>query len=189
MKLSKEQLRRIIKEALLEAGGMRANWAHKRAKERNAAGAADAEPELSPEEKAEKEKERQERLAKFSHLYADDAAEDVKEEIKYGTSANLEEIIIKLSKQQLKKIIKEELNAALDQLVTVVTVKEVPRAGGGDVGWDKTTNKYPVGSKELEALKLNFPEAAGRIYKIDRDHRNNIVRTTRIGFATDDIEE
>ncbi len=79
MKLTKQQLEQIVKEVLIEAGGMSANWEFKRqrgrAQEREA-----AELNLSPEEKAKREKERQARLAKFSHLYADDEFKQTVEE-------------------------------------------------------------------------------------------------------------
>ena len=58
--------------------------------------------------------------------------------------------------------------------VTVITRKTVPRSGGGDVGWEKTTAAYDVGSKELKALGLDFNDAAGKTYKVERDIEGKI---------------
>jgi hypothetical protein len=100
---------------------------------------------------------------------------------------------MKLTKQQLKQIIKEELEVVLSDAeareffgdgipkqisedkgkVTVITTKRVPRAGGGDTGTEPTDWKYPVGSKELKDLGLNPP--GGTTWRIDYDEDNKKI--------------
>ena len=96
---------------------------------------------------------------------------------------------MKLTKQQLKQIIKEELEVVLSDAeareffgdgipkqisedkgkVTVITTKRVPRAAHGDIGTESEVWKYPAGSKELKNLGLNLLDDDKFTWRIDYD--------------------